>query len=174
MVGLTVLFQIQMVLVVFVLVIVWIASSRPTQDDRFVRFEAIEDICKACRELTDSGEVNYLTIDDIETIVDKLRLKRVVIESDNGAIAKKLFLAILVFMFTGFVGIILFIVLYKGKGARLVDGDAKLQYLRMRTLDWALYRFKRLADGGEVNYFSIEDIENVAKELRHEITNRGY
>jgi len=48
-------------------------AKNDVSHDDLIRYKALDEVRRKCREVTESGEVSYFTLDDIDRIIDELK-----------------------------------------------------------------------------------------------------
>lgn len=152
-------------LLILIAIVLTIKSTRKTRTRR-IRSEARREFINRCQDMVSSGEVNYLSADDVDRIVEIVKENN--LNFRPGFDNSKVILAIIVFFLTGFMGFIFFILFFaedfrKGRDSSIVTKDERVVE---KALDDIYFECRRLSDSGEVNYFSIEEIKEIVNRLQ--------
>lgn len=138
-------------------IVAMVMTKKRKETERMLRQEVREKIVARGREMVNKGEVNYLSVSDIESIVNAVRTTPTEINLKSGT---DVLFAVISFLVGGLPGILIyFLVLRK----HLNNNNVRSEEIVNSECDGILERIRAVADIGEVNYFSIDDLDSQAQ-----------
>ncbi len=153
------LFTMTIYIAILVVLIVSLIKTNK-KNEILLRQEVRSEILNKAKQMIESGEVTYLSVYDVERIVETVRNTRIF--SQRRAGSRKTMLVALIFFTVGLIAAILFALLYKDN---LVHNSREEQKIIDEECELVLAKLRGLDDSGVVNYFSFDDIVNQTSDI---------
>jgi len=143
---------IQLIGIITTAVVVLVVVMKYRQTERLLRQETRDRIVAISQSLINTGKVTYLSVDNIRTIVNEVRNISPETEIKQ---SKDIVFAVLAFFCLGVPGILIYWLLLR---QYVGNNSSRASSIINSECDAILERIQALADTGEVNYFSLDDI----------------